>query len=134
AESGILNQSARSAAEVLGRLTDIRDEFRRGYERMLRAVAAVEKPAAVCTVYDAIPGLDPRAVTALALFNDVILRAAFAAVVPVIDLRLVCTAAADYSGLSPIEPSRAGGAKIARAVAALVAGHDFRRRQSVVYS
>ena len=39
--------------------------------------------------------------------------------VPVIDLRLVCTDAADYSRSSPIEPSVVGGGKIARVVARL---------------
>ena len=44
-----------------------------------------------------------------------ILRAAAEAGLPVIDLRLVCAAAADYSAISPIEPSVQGGAKIAAA-------------------
>ena len=101
---------------------------------MLRSVVAIGKPTAVCTVYDAIPGLDPRAVTALAIFNDVILKTAFAAGAPVIDLRLVCTTATHFSDLSPIEPSRAGGAKIAAAVARLVGGHDFSAPRTAVWT
>jgi hypothetical protein len=131
-ESGILNAPARSAAEVLGQLTDIRDRFARDYERMLLAVLARDIPTIVCTVYDSIPDLDRRALTALCVFNDIILRAAFEARVPVIDLRLVCPEEADYSAVSPIEPSEAGGDKIAAAVTAAVTEIDFARRQSVV--
>jgi hypothetical protein len=49
--------------------------------------------------------------TGLCLFNDVILRQAFQAGLPVLDLRLICTAAADYARSSPIEPSVSGGGK-----------------------
>ena len=104
------------------------------YAAMLRAVRARKIPTVVCTVYDAIPGLEREAVTALSAFNDVIVRAAAAAGVPVIDLRAVCDAAADYSAVSPIEPSRAGGDKIAGAIAGVVARHDFTRGACVVYT
>jgi len=59
------------------------------------------------------------------LFNDVILREAIRARIPVIDLRHICTLPSDYSALSPIEPSSAGGMKIAKAIAALLLSHDF---------
>jgi hypothetical protein len=85
-------------------------------------------------VYDAIPGLGRVEATGLCLFNDVILREAFRAGVPVLDLRLVCTDAADYSRSSPIEPSVVGGGKIARAVARLVTGCDFRSEGSRVFT
>jgi hypothetical protein len=61
--------------------------------------------------------------SALALFNGVIIRVAIDRGLPVIDLRLVCTAPADYA--NPIEPSSTGGAKIAAVIVALVTGpHD----------
>jgi hypothetical protein len=101
---------------------------------MLQALIRVGKPAAVCTVYDSIPGLGPAELAALAGFNEVILREAFAAALPVIDLRLVCDRTADYSHVSPIEPSMVGGAKIARVIADLVTTHDFSRRRSTVYA
>jgi len=72
--------------------------------------------------------------TALAGFNDVILRGAILARLPVIDLRIVCCNADDYSPLSSIEPSVIGGAKIARVIADVVTKHDFGRQQCVVYS
>ena len=53
--------------------------------------------------------------------------------VPVIDLRLVCTEAGDYSPMSPIEPSVVGGAKIAGAIVRLVTGHDFATRRCAVW-
>ena len=71
---------------------------------------------AVCTIYDAVPGLTPELQTALAIFNDTITREATAAAVPVIDLRQVCVAPSDFSAISPIEPSVAGGWKIAQAI------------------
>jgi len=80
------------------------------------------RPTALCTIYE--PRYpDPRvqrlAVTGLALFNDVITRAAFAHGLPVLDLRLICDNDADFA--NPIEPSAQGGDKIA-AVFVYVAG------------
>src|SRR5262249_5789349 len=107
---------ASSFAEVLSRLAEIGAEFRKEYRAMLQAVLEHDLPVVVCTIYDAIPGLERAEQTGLCVFNDVILREAFRAGVPVIDLRLICTEASDYSQSSPIEPSQAGGGKIARAV------------------
>ena len=70
-------------------------------------------------------------VAGLLVFNDSILRAAFAAGVPVIDLRLVCTSATDYA--NEIEPSVAGGAKIADAIAQVVIQHDFTQSRGTIY-
>jgi hypothetical protein len=50
----------------------------------------------------------------------------------VIDLRLVCTDAADYSRSSPIKPSVVGGGKIASAVARLATGYYFQGEGSRV--
>jgi hypothetical protein len=112
----ILHQRAQSVAEVLQRLGEIGEEFRRGYVAMLDAVLALGRPVTVCTIYDSVPGLGRGERAGLSVFNDVITREAFRRGLGVIDLRLVCDEAADYSRLSPIEPSAAGGAKIARAI------------------
>ncbi len=114
--STILREPADSFGEVLTRLGEIREEFRREYRAMLRGVLECGKPTVVCTIYDAIPGLDPAERTGLCLFNDVILREAFPLGVPVIDLRRICAEPIDYARSSPIEPSAVGGGKIARAV------------------
>jgi hypothetical protein len=70
---------------------------------------------------------------ALSLFNDVIMRELILAHIPVIDLRAICTDPRDYSSVSPIEPSEIGGSKIARALQSILSGHDFSRRQTVIY-
>lgn len=132
-ESPALRDSARTVADGLTRMQEIRTGFRRNFRDMLRDVAALGKPTAVCTIYDSVPGLESAAVAALALFNDVIFREAFAAGLPVVDLRVVCTQAGDYSHVSPIEPSHVGGAKIAHAIAQLLATHDFTRGRSSIY-
>ena len=133
-QSDILHESARSITEVLARFADIQAGFRRDYWQMLQRVLSYDKPTVVCTVYDSIPGLERSAMTALSVFNDVILREAFAAKVPVIDLRLVCNEAADYSVVSPIEPSVAGGEKIVRAIVSVVTEHNFTVHRSAVFA
>lgn len=56
-----------------------------------------------------------RAVAALTVVSDAILRAAFELRLGVIDLRSVCGTRADYA--NPIEASVQGSSKIARAIA-----------------
>ncbi len=133
-ESRILSEAVRTVAEALGLIHDARTRFRHAYRAMLQVLSAVGKPAAVCTVYDAVPGLGPAEHAALAGFNEVILREAFLAGLPVIDLRLLCDRRADYSHVSPIEPSAAGGAKIALVIAEVATRHDYGVRRSVVYA
>jgi lysophospholipase L1-like esterase len=116
-----LDAPANSTAEALSGLADIGDEFERGYLAMLTDVLAHELPTAICTVYyprfpDAT--LQKVAVAALTVFNDSIIRAAFAHGLPLLDLRLICNEEADYA--NPIEPSAQGGEKIARAIADFV--------------
>jgi hypothetical protein len=124
--SGLIrHEPAGSFAEVLSRLADIQDQFRQAYQDLLGRVLSYHKPTAVCTVYDAIPGLHPAERAGLCLFNDVIVRDAVRAGVPVIDLRLICNDADDFARSSPIEPSVVGGGKIARAVVGVVTGYDF---------
>jgi lysophospholipase L1-like esterase len=132
--SGLLGEPASAVRDALGMLAGALAAFRDPYGRMLRDVLGVGKPVCVCTIYDAIPGLGPAERAALAGFNDVITRAAAGAGVPLLDLRLVCDRPADFSLRSPIEPSAAGGAKIAAAICRLVAGHDFAARRTVVYT
>lgn len=111
-----LNAPARSVMSALGHLHEIRRRFQRAYRAMLWEVLDQGLPVAVCTIYDAVPGLSEELQTALSLFNDTITREAAVAGVPVIDLRAVCTEREDYSELSPIEPSVTGGAKISAAI------------------
>lgn len=132
-ESSLLSEAAYSVGEALGLLHEVRQRFGAAYRAMLHALSRFGKPVAVCTIYDAIPGLGPAERTALAGFNEVILREAFQVGLPVLDLRLVCDRAADYSHVSAIEPSLAGGSKIARVIAEVATTHDFSRCRSIIY-
>ena len=124
-QGGVLrNESPGSFRDALERLAEVHSHFRIDYGLMLRKVAGAGLPTAVCTVYDAVPGLERGDRAGLCVFNDVIVREAVRARLPVIDLRQVCAEPGDYSAVSPIEPSAAGGFKIAAAVARAVTNHD----------
>ena len=91
---------------------------------MLGAVLEKGLPTLVCTIYDQPPFSDQfmrRIIeSSLPIFNDVILLMAIEFGVSVLDLRCICTEPSDYSELSPIEPSAAGGEKISAAIARIV--------------
>jgi hypothetical protein len=133
-EKGLIEQQARSVAEVLDKLAKIRGAFRKSYAAMLDSVLARRLPTAICTIYEARyqdPTTRAIAATGLTVFNDAILREAFARALPVIDLRLIFNDDADYA--NDIEPSVQGGAKIAKTIAGLVTNADFKQRRSVIY-
>ncbi len=130
----MLTEPAQSVADALARQASIGEQFERSYSHMLHAVTRRGLPAALCTIY--YPNFTDRdmqrlAVAGLATFNDVILRAAAAARLPVVDLRLIFTEPADYA--NPIEPSARGGEKLARVLARIVTEHDFAARQTSIY-
>jgi hypothetical protein len=116
----LLERRVSSTAEALALFGDRVDAFERSYRAALAPVLARTLPTAVCTVYNG--NLEPTrariARVALALFNDAIVRVGLEHQLPIIDLRLVCSEPSDYA--NPIEPSGAGGLKIARAIAATV--------------
>lgn len=122
-----------SGLAALNSLADIQLQFRRDYARMLMSVAAHRRPTVVCTIYDAIPELEPREKAMLSLFNDVIVTLAVESRLPITDLRHICTDPADYSSISPIEPSERGGAKIVRAICDVLTMHDFTVARTVAY-
>jgi len=130
----LLSERAQSAAEVLNRLADVAERFNQQYSEMLQHVLSYRLPTGVCTIYyprlpD--PMLQRLAVTALAIFNDVIIKKAFLAGVPLLDLRLICNEESDYA--NEIEPSVAGGEKITGAILKLIAEHDFLRERPEVF-
>jgi lysophospholipase L1-like esterase len=130
---GAMQSKVGSVIEAATLLADWQAEFRRDYRRMLNIVLSRRRPVALATIYDGVPGLDPGLRTALAPFNDVILREAIAHRLPVLDLRLICDHPDDYALVSPIEPSAQGGGKIAAAIARLVREQDPGARRTVVY-
>lgn len=130
--SGVLREPARSVAEGVARLADVRDEFARHYRTMVDAVMDRRLPTALCTIYDArFPDAREQrlVVTALAIFNDVITREAFSRQLHVIDLRLICDHPDDFA--NPIEPSAKGGDKIAAAIAQVAAGNTIFPRSQI---
>lgn len=131
--SYILHVPAESVAEVATRLGEIRAQFRQEYRELLSELRALGLPTTVCTIYESIPILSVAEQTGLALFNEVILAEAVRTGTPVVDLRLICTEAGDYAESSPIEPSVAGGWKIAQAVARVIGTHDFTAGECRVY-
>lgn len=131
--SDFLSAPARSTTETLLGLASITEEFERKYRGMLAQVLARGLPTAICTIYyphfpDTV--LQRIAVTALAVFNDCIIRAAFAHGLPLLDLRFICTEAEDYA--NPIEPSAQGGEKIAAALVRLLE-HGFTSGRTEVF-
>jgi len=136
----LFNQDFVKEIEALGNLTDVlallQQEFRNNYKKVIAAAAAAAtgKPVVVCTIYDSIPGLEPRHRAALSLFNDVIITEAVKNNISVIDLRMVCNEPEDYSEISPIEPSSQGGAKISEIIARVYRLSSKNNYNTVIYS
>lgn len=115
--SDVLTASVRVSGEAFVQLAEAIDEFAPAYESTVEAILTHGLPLAVCTVYNGNfepPEYQAAARMALCAWNDVILRTALRRSLPVIELRDVCTTAADFA--NPIEPSVDGGRKIARAI------------------
>jgi lysophospholipase L1-like esterase len=130
----LLEAKARSAAEALNLLANASEEFERRYNNMLNAVLPLNIPTAICTIYYPRfpePIIQRLAVTALSVFNDVIIREAFRAGLPLLDLRLICNRDEDYA--NPIEPSEGGGRKIAEAMVRLIREYHFESKRTAVF-
>ena len=108
-----------SSAEVLQRFAERTAQFERAYRAAIQGARTSGRRTAVCTVYNGALEAERARIArpALALFNDVILRTAIDLRLDALELRSICTEAEDYA--NPIEPSGAGGLKIARAIAHL---------------
>ena len=132
--ANLLEAKAQSVADALNLLADAGAEFEYYYSRMLAAVLAIKLPTAVCTIYYPRfpePVIQRLAVAALSTFNDVIIREAVRAGVPLLDLRLICDRDEDYA--NPIEPSKEGGRKIAGAIVRLICEHRFEKGRTEVF-
>ena len=106
-------------AGALALVRELRERFRSSYASLLDTLGRHRILAA--TIYDPrFTGeearLQPAAEGGLSAFNDVIQQEAIARRIDVLDLRRIFLSTEDYA--NPIEPSAAGGAKIAAAVAA----------------
>ena len=133
--SSIFNQDAQSAAEVLQRLADIREEFQQNYQSMLKTVLSCNLPTAICSIYyprfpD--PVMQRMTVAGLSVFNDCITRETFKFGLPLIDLRLICNEDRDYA--NEIEPSVYGGEKITNAIMNVVREYDSSKTRTIVFT
>ncbi len=130
----ILRTPVASSAEALLLLGERASHFEAAYGAAIDGALALGHNATVCTIYngDLDPESAPLARVGLMIFNDAILRAAFARKLAVVDLRLVCTEPADFT--NQIEPSGAGGRKIAAAVAQALTGGEGTAPCSRVYA
>jgi len=124
-EAAVLDLPASTTAQGLIYLADATGRFEQAYRSAVRACLGTRRPLVLCTIYNGFfpdPKYQRAVTTALAVFNDAILRVAMEHGLSVIDLRAVCARPEDYA--NPIEPSSVGGEKIARAIVALVTKLD----------
>jgi len=123
----VLDAPMKDGRQALTMLGAVVAQFERQYVSALEECIKPGLPLVVCTIYNGCFDDAPFqrvATTFVALFNDVILRTASKHALPVVDLRAVCSEPGDYA--NPIEPSSAGGEKIARALAAVLSGDGLR--------
>ncbi len=118
---GLLQARAASVAEAMLQMAEAVSQFEAAYRKLITAILASSLPLVVCTIYNGnFDDARYRRISrsAIALFNDAILRTAVEYQLPAIDLRLVCARAEDFA--KPIEPSSIGAARIAGAIAGVV--------------
>ena len=125
AHVGLLDRRPRSGAEALEWFAEAAGTFAGRYRALLGRIDAARRPGqhvAACTIYEGNLGPDMQraATAAIAIFDDVIARAAHAHGWPLLELRDLFTEPADYA--NPIEPSVRGGTKLARAIARWATG------------
>ena len=118
--TSVLTKRIDSVNDAMEIFTKVREQFRRNYNAMLKDVLKNTNNVTICTVYNSVPGIGESALTALSLFNEVILSEAVINKLPLIDLRVVCREEDDYSSISPIEPSGQGARKIANVIRSVV--------------
>lgn len=119
----VLDVPAADVRQGIATIAAVTTQFEVQYVEAVVACLRTGLPLVLCTIYNgcfADAAFQRIATTIVALFDDVILRTAAARGLPAVDLRAVCSQPGDYA--NPIEPSSAGGEKIARALAAVVTG------------
>jgi len=124
----LLQLPAASSGETLDALIAMADGFAGMYERVVKNVRDRVPRLVLCTMYEPpLVGKNTanRARVLLTMLNDGVFRAAYRRGLDVLELRAICTDAADFT--QQISPSATGAAKIARAIAAIAAGSDGKR-------
>jgi GDSL-like Lipase/Acylhydrolase family len=108
----LLKAACSNILAALDILAQIQNDFRVAYRGVLDEFLSLQRPLIVCTIYEQVPGLGNNLKTALSLFNEVILSEASRAQLTILDLKHLCRDPADYSAISPIEPSSIGGERL----------------------
>ena len=132
--ANVLNQTVESVGQAMDIFTEVKTEFEQRYSNMISAVRNKTDKISICTVHDSVPEYSQRALTALSMFNEVILKEAFKVQSPVLDLRLACNESIDYSSISPIEPSKFGAKKISDLITIVTKEHCFSNGKSIIYA
>jgi hypothetical protein len=117
--SGLLQGGTHTISEALETLAAAADAFEVVLGGMIAAAQETGLPTLVCTLVPARytkPAQHRIASTALAIFNDRIMRRAVAARLSIVELRLVCNEDADYASATLL--SRAGVRKAANVIRA----------------
>jgi hypothetical protein len=112
--SGLLRGEAKSIRSALKALALAADQFEDIFARLIAAALEAGLPTVVCTLVPSRHQEASRrrvAATALAIFNDRILRQAFWAKLSIVELRLICDEESDYANETLL--SRAGVRKVA---------------------
>ena len=130
-------------------MNKVMKKFEKKYRKMISLVMKYDLNTTVCTIYhpcfthkniERIPKylrdvnrnkLQKMTVTALPIFNDIILQEAVNFGIPIMDLRLIFDSDEDYA--NPIEPSVIGGMKMAKIIKDISDNHDFSINNSMVY-
>lgn len=119
----LLETPVTTSAEAVRMIGDAARAFENAYREMLQQCLHTDRHAVICTIYSGNfpdPEFQRVATTALAPFNDAIIRIGVEHALTMIDLRLICRVPADYA--NPIEPSSTGGEKIAKAIVRAASG------------
>ncbi len=119
--ASILEHPVSSVFESFTKMIPILDAFRSRYvavlERLLKMYEGEQ--IRVLTIHNRVPistSMPREALTALGMFNEIILEECSRRDLQIIDLRVICESPDSYSDISPIEPSGVGGRRIVGAI------------------
>jgi hypothetical protein len=122
----ILETAVASSGQAFGLLASAVEQFQAQYRQALARCLHAKLPLVVCTIYNGNfpqPQYQAAVRMALSAFNDVIVQAAMDNDLRILELRRVCNTPADFA--NPLEPSVAGGAKVAEAIRRALIGGRF---------
>jgi len=119
--ASILANPVSTVFEAFSRMIPILDTFRGRYIAVLEKLLMIYERGniRVLTIHNRVPistSMPREALTALGLFNEIILEECSRRDLQIIDLRVICESPDSYSDISPIEPSGVGGRRIVEAI------------------